>query len=502
MFLDKLEVLILFEQLVGNPIFGISVLVIAVAFTAVMMKKGKNIGLVMLVDSVFILIGTGMSLGASFNAFIKGLVSEKMISILIVMILVLMIENIMRKSGMIKQIVDSLQMLIKNRKFAAILMPFVLGLLPSPGGARFSCPMVEEAAGNELENVDKAFLNYWYRHTWMDSFILYPGIILAAELTEIPVISLFAGMTGFMVLHALSGLPFLFRARKPAYADNVEGDTSIVGTISNIASDAGVITGTISGADAVVNTTDVDVDLNVVTVANTTDTDSDSDTADADIDVVPVANISDGVDTKTGTARSVAFRSLLSGIFPILLIISLYMVFLPYTKYSLQIATFTSVILLIIIKKYGSKAVWNLIKESAGIKYILIIAGVMIFNEFLQDSGLVDSWIDRLSHLNIPVQAFFILLPFIGGAASGISITYISLTFPILLPMGLLGSRTFAVIALASGFAGSMVTPVHLCGIMSADFFKVKLGKMLKKVIISETFMMVFIVLAAFFLLG
>ena len=152
----------------------------------------------------------------------------------------MMIEHVMRTTGMIKQMVESLKTIIASSAAAAFIFPAILGLLPSPGGARFSCPMVEEVLGGKAGSADKAFLNYWFRHVWLDGFILYPGIILASKLTNVPAIKLFSYILVFNLIHVAIGMVLVFRQintnrkadgqtqEKPRIRDLVEGFLPIV----------------------------------------------------------------------------------------------------------------------------------------------------------------------------------------------------------------------------------------------------------------------------------
>jgi len=93
---------------------------------------------------------------------------------------------------------------------------------------------------------------------------------------------------------------------------------------------------------------------------------------------------------------------------------------------------------------------------------------------------------ELLGKYGIPAAILFILLPFAGGFTSGITVSYVSLTFPILIPLGLGENLWYIAVAFAAGSIGCMVTPLHLCAVMTADYFKTPLGGLLKKVAIAE----------------
>jgi hypothetical protein len=86
----------------------------------------------------------------------------------------------------------------------------LIGMLPSLGGAYFSAPMVKEAtSGIHMSQEEKAFINYWFRHPWEYILPLYPGILLASAVSNIPLYNL---MKANMVLRGLAACNRLFFA--------------------------------------------------------------------------------------------------------------------------------------------------------------------------------------------------------------------------------------------------------------------------------------------------
>ncbi|MBV5323544.1 DUF401 family protein, partial [bacterium] len=102
----------------------------------------------------------------------------------LVLAFIMMMEHQLRTTGMLKQMVVSLSNALPDRRMVMAALPAMIGMLPSPGGAVFSAPMVAEAAEGVVASPEqKALINYWYRHIWEYISPLYPGIILAAGLT-------------------------------------------------------------------------------------------------------------------------------------------------------------------------------------------------------------------------------------------------------------------------------------------------------------------------------
>ena len=77
-------------------------------------------------------------------------------------------------------------------------------------------------------------------------------------------------------------------------------------------------------------------------------------------------------------------------------------------------------------------------------------------------------------------------MPFVIGLLTGVTSAYIGVGFPIVIP--LLGSQALSqnagmLLAFGGGFMGVMASPVHLCLVLTKDYFRASLGKTLRLLI-------------------
>jgi integral membrane protein (TIGR00529 family) len=379
----------------------------ALAVTVYLLRKQVNLGIVMALDSVFIALAARMPADTALLSAFNGAVSESTVKLILILFLIMMIENIMRSTGMIRTMTDSLKELVGSNRLAAGMLPAVIGLLPSPGGAHFSCPMVEEVTGGASDSGNKAFINYWFRHIWLDGFILYPGVILAAELLKVSVISMFLHLIPFMLASILLGCVYGLRK---------VGKEKIARTRPAVES----------------------------------------------------------------------LRTFIVSMLPVITVITVYIILLKLTPYSLEIAAGSMVVLLFAVKRYSFGDIVKTARDAFPVKLVLIILGVMVFKEVLLESGAITGLSELMNAYGIPAAILFILLPFAGGFTSGITVSYVSLTFPILIPLGIGGNLWYAAVAFTAGSIGGMTTPLHLCAVMTADYFKTPLTGLLKKIAAAE----------------
>lgn len=163
-------------------ILKITSVLIAIIF---LIKKRWNLGLVMAFSSVMLAFLYLLSPFEFITAFYNAVTDNTTISLILSLTLIRIFENVMRKNGIMQQMMDSFRGMVMDRRILMASMPALIGLLPSMGGALFSAPMVDEASKNTCISPEKkAFVNYIFRHPWEFILPLYPGIILASAITS------------------------------------------------------------------------------------------------------------------------------------------------------------------------------------------------------------------------------------------------------------------------------------------------------------------------------
>jgi uncharacterized protein len=117
-------------------------------------------------------------------------------------------------------------------------------------------------------------------------------------------------------------------------------------------------------------------------------------------------------------------------------------------------------------------------------KLVGLVVSVLVFKDLLQASGAVQQ-LARVASGQGALFALTLSLPFLVGFISGITVAFVGATFPILI--GVLGSLgpaavdtnqllAYMTLGLFSGFAGVMVSPLHVCFILSCQFFETDIG--------------------------
>jgi len=137
------------------------------------------------------------------------------------------------------------------------------------------------------------------------------------------------------------------------------------------------------------------------------------------------------------------------------------------------------------------KIAWPLIKgglkEGFSLDIIALIFGVMTLMYAIDKTGVAAVFYSELLQMHIPPLIVVFVVPFVVGILTGVTSAYIGVGFPIVLP--LLGTAAVSqsagmLMAFAGGFMGVMSSPVHLCLVLTIDFFKASLIKTLAKLIL------------------
>lgn len=332
------------------------------------------------------------------NATAIAIFAPKSLEMTLTLMLTMVMENILRTTGMLKRMVSSLSTAVPDRRFVMAAMPAMIGMLPSPGGAVFSAPMVNEAAGDaDVTPEQKALINYWYRHIWEYVSPLYPGIILAAGITGLSTQTLFIVNLPFALSVIGWGVLFCFKGVAPQ-------------------------------------------------------------------------------ETRPSSAgRKREFLTFLAMISPIMLALLLVVLFRVNAALSLGGA----VLALYGFHRYTPAMILKNLRESVSGKALFLVIGIMIFQEVLRATGALAGVSSFFAASRMPVYLLLFLIPFIAGVMTGLTVGYVGITFPLLLPLMGGSSPSPALVALAfgSGFAGVMLSPVHLCYVLTCEYFQADIAK-------------------------
>ncbi len=137
-------------------------------------------------------------------------------------------------------------------------------------------------------------------------------------------------------------------------------------------------------------------------------------------------------------------------------------------------------------------------------KTAALVLSVMVYQYMLGHVGAAKQIGRELAEHDVPVMLVVVALPFIGGMVTGLAIGFVGTSFPVVLPLlvGASGGGSIvpcAVLAFASGQLGMMLSPLHLCHVLSNRYFKTSYGPVYRHLVPAALIQAVFV--AGYFLL-
>ncbi len=345
---------------------------------------------------------------------------------------VLVLNHTLRASGQINRIVDAFFNICRRPRTTLLFFPALLGLLPMPGGALFSAPMVE-AVGKPMEVTarEKTLINYWFRHIWEYCWPLYPGIILTAQLTGYSIAIIVVAQLPLMLVCLLVGFFFFLRHIKGRNVKVCPPEQASLGNpwgrfLAEV----------------------MPIILVIVLYA-----------------VLEVVNKLLLGDLAGGSPLHLAESGGVHG----------FLAWLP--KNSMLVVSVTvAIVFTWLSNRMSLSAIGHVFWQKDMVNNLIIALGIIVFAGVLEGSGAAGSVSGELERSVVPTWVVAIVLPFIVGAVTGITMNMVILTYPILLKiLATQGDDTLALgyccLAFAAGYGAILITPLHICMLQSNEFF-------------------------------
>ncbi|MHA1727679.1 MAG: DUF401 family protein [Promethearchaeota archaeon] len=158
-----------------------------IALAVIMILSKWDLGISMIIGSVLLALLAFVDL---FGITIKVILNPVNLFLALSMVLIPILGGIMEESGLIIDLINNMDI---PKKTSLMLSPAIFGLLPVPGGALMSAPLVDQI-DPELDKNQKVGINVWYRHTLL---LIYP--VTSSKL----IVSTMAGLSLYDVVAAL-----------------------------------------------------------------------------------------------------------------------------------------------------------------------------------------------------------------------------------------------------------------------------------------------------------
>jgi len=137
-----------------------------------------------------------------------------------------------------------------------------------------------------------------------------------------------------------------------------------------------------------------------------------------------------------------------------------------------------AVIALVLQQRLPRKEVAQSIKYGLAPKILFLLYSVMLFKNVLSVSGAADALFNDMQTAGLSHAVILISLPLLIGFSTGLSSAMVGISMPLLLPFLVSGGTVdgFALLlAYGAGGLGYMLSPLHLCLVLSAEYFHARI---------------------------
>lgn len=387
-------------------------------FMLLLIRRKIDIGYVLLLGAVALGLAFGEPVLRVAGNVWAAVADGRTLAILLLVILITFLGRLLKQIENLRVMIESLEGILRDRRGVMAGAAALIGLMPMPGGAMLSAPLVGEVAAHlDLTPERKTVINYWFRHVWEYTFPLYPGIILTAAIMRVPLLSVSAVNLPLTFTAIAVGTALCFR--------HVHGPLRLPAGEQGRGSHAKRLAQVLWPIAAVL------------------------------VCALLFKYGLPALGLTFGAGR---------GQFEWLLLLPLATVNLALLlAHELDWAT--------------TKAI---ARDSKPVQLCVLVFGVMVFSRMIEVSGAAEGMARSLQRAAVPGVMVISLLPFLVGLLTGWTAAVVGTAFPLLfsLMQSPGGGTSLAAVPLAygCGFVGVLLSPVHLCLVLSKDYFEADLA--------------------------
>lgn len=118
-------------------------------------------------------------------------------------------------------------------------------------------------------------------------------------------------------------------------------------------------------------------------------------------------------------------------------------------------------------------------------KMFLNVICILYFIQILTVTSILNEIVVAFQSSPLPVPVIIAAVSFIIGILTGMSQGHVAIVMPIVAAMST-GNLNLAGVAMAFGVAGQMLTPTHMCLVVTLDYFKANFFKTLQPIVLIE----------------
>ncbi len=212
-----------------SDLLSLAALLISFSVIIVLVANKKNFGVAMVLGAL--LLGL-LARPADIPTILYETITDwQVLTLVAIVIFIKIFATVLQDTGQIPLVIDHLKRAIPQRGMLATI-PFIFGLLPIPGGALLSAPMVDEQ-GKKLgvDREGRTFINLWFRHIGFLVFPLSTALVVMSQVSEVSINRLIVVQAPIFLVAVAVGALYILRLSRKKEREATE-DRHITGIVA------------------------------------------------------------------------------------------------------------------------------------------------------------------------------------------------------------------------------------------------------------------------------
>ncbi len=389
-------------------------ILVAFAVIMVMIKKKVSLALAMASASLIVLVASGKSLPFMLNLFGSAIIDQNTVDLALIVAIITALAALMNRYSFFDKMVAALGTMLRNDRLTLMIVPGLIGSMPMVGGAIVSAPIVDTLGERmNLSGRKRSAANLIFRHSWYFVFPFMPTFILTARLAEVSIAELLWIQWPMAVAMLGAGYYFVLVRGKPPTAATTEPSFE-----------------------------------------------------------------DEGYSTPMGAVRSFLLHSS-----PILLSLVLHLGFGVHLALALMLGMALVVTILKYIKQQAGFKVGSVPRQILrDIDYPIAGAmiGIMIFRASVNETTAISDLMTTMVEAGLPLFIITAGLASIIGFISASHTSTVAVVIPVVAPIAMAMGKSalvYVMLAYCFAFIFYLISPLHLCQILTNRYFKVSFGE-------------------------
>lgn len=138
-----------------------------------------------------------------------------------------------------------------------------------------------------------------------------------------------------------------------------------------------------------------------------------------------------------------------------------------------------TLVVLLIVQRASREELAQSLRAGFEPRILFLLYAVMLYKTVVEASGAAHAMFDDMQALGMPPLVILTGLPLLIGFSTGLSSAMVGITIPLLMPFLMRGSSIDGLsflLAYGAGGLGYLLSPLHLCLVLSAEYFRARLA--------------------------